>query len=157
MGWWWMTRLRGPNESDLNLPQTWARLMMKCKKRTGPLLGALFVGILIFVNFFLYSTRLIYAASESLNTTSAETETQPKTSAPWYSKIEMQWGGRIRVLGAISQYDDGTIYHAVQDDPYLDGNADFRLNNDTYFNPETYITENEKRVPEARIAKNRLT
>jgi hypothetical protein len=116
--------------------------MMKSPKRTGSLLGALFIGISTFALLFLFSTPLVFSSSESTNATSTGTETQTIPSESWYSKIEMQWGGRFRVLGAISQYDGGTIYHAVQDDPYLDGNADFRLNNDTYFNPGTYFTVN---------------
>jgi hypothetical protein len=85
-------------------------------------------------------------SSDSPNAPPSESENQAKSSASWASKIDMQWGGRFRALGAISQYDDGTIFHAIQDDPYLDGSADFRLNNDTYFNPATYFTINYEAV-----------
>ncbi len=104
------------------------------------------MGVCFNLILLLLAAGLAGASSDSPNTTSAGTENQPKPPESWTSKIDMQWGGRIRVLGAISQYDDGTIYHAVQDDPYLDGSADFRLNNDTYFNPSTYFTVNYEAV-----------
>ncbi len=100
------------------------------------------MGVCFNLIFLLLAASLAGASSDSPNTTPAGTEAKTKPPESWTSKIDMQWGGRIRALGAISQYDDGTIYHAVQDDPYLDWNADFRLNNDTYFNPGTYFTVN---------------
>ena len=100
-----------------------------------------------FIRFLLLNTCCILifpglagASSDSLDTPPVASEKRQKSDESWTSKIDMQWGGRFKVLGAISQYDDGTIYNAVQDDPYLDGDAGFRLNNDTYFSPSFYFT-----------------
>lgn len=112
------------------------------RKRTCSLAGCLLFGVC----FILTLPLMAETSSDSPNAPPSESENQPKSSASWTSNIDMQWGGRFRVLGAISQYDDGTIFHSVQDDPYLDGNADFRLNNDTYFNPATYFTINYEAV-----------
>jgi len=99
-----------------------------------------FFGILL---LGIYSDRILpvrsWASQDSPDKPVASSENQTISPEPWYKRIEAQWGGRLRILGSVSSYDDDTIFAAVQNDPYYDGAADFRLTNVTYLNPRLYF------------------
>jgi hypothetical protein len=98
------------------------------------------LSLLLVLGTLLMRPSIIGASAALPNEPSPNTQNNSPAADPWYQKIEAEWGGRLRLLGSISDYDADTLYGTIQDEPYYDGVGDFRLTNDTYFNPRTYFT-----------------
>jgi hypothetical protein len=97
--------------------------------------------LLIIGSFISTRSNVSWAASNSSNEPISKTSQkllEPDKS--WYEKIETEWGGRLRLPGSVSWHDEDTIFDSVESGSYYDGNADFRLMNNTYLNQRTYFT-----------------
>jgi hypothetical protein len=79
-------------------------------------------------------------AGFSQQTITEVTENHPQPVRSSTSKIETEWGGRLRLLGNASWQDDGSILDTLGSSPFYDGSADLRLKNKTYLNPQTFLT-----------------
>jgi len=92
---------------------------------------------------FLISGFVMLTASAAADSPAAPVDNsgdRGKAAEPWYKRIDSQWGGRIRLLGSVFNFADGTIYDVVRDDTYYNGAANLRITNDTYFNARTYFS-----------------
>lgn len=64
--------------------------------------------------------------------------------------IEIQWGGYLRVIGTVSWQDSESIYRlSGEDDPYYDGQAEGRLNNQIFFGPHWRLETHYELVAQA--------
>ncbi len=85
---------------------------------------AFFILQLIFLNIF---HNLSWAASDN--------------TCNLFKTIETDWGGQIRLQGAVSWQDKDSIYAFVDEkNPNCDADVDFRLKNTTYFTDHIYST-----------------
>jgi hypothetical protein len=48
---------------------------------------------------------------------------------PFFSAMEMDWGGYLRAIGTVSRVDDQPLYPHADSDPLLDGQLEWRLKN----------------------------
>ena len=64
---------------------------------------------------------------------SATPKHQSVPSEPWYKRMDGEWGGHIKVRGAVSWPDDESFFQPVGTDPYYDGNAEVRVKNRLFF------------------------
>ena len=64
---------------------------------------------------------------------------EPLTAAPWYDKIETEWGGHFRIFGDASWPDEKSVLKLVGPDTYFNGAVDFRLKNRTYLSAWGYL------------------
>ncbi len=85
--------------------------------------------------------KVLWAFSDSSDVIGIKTiESPPEPAKSWYEKIETEWGGRLRLLANASWHDNDSIFETVETDPFYDGAADFRLNNQMYLDQRTYLT-----------------
>jgi len=64
---------------------------------------------------------------------SAASENQSVPHAPWYKKIDDQWGGHVKGRGSVSWPDDESFFQPVGTGPYYDGNTEVRVKNKLFF------------------------
>jgi len=64
---------------------------------------------------------------------SATRKNQSTPTGPWYRKVDGEWGGHVKVRGAVSWPDDESFFQLVGTDPYYDGNTEVRLKNRLFF------------------------
>ena len=48
---------------------------------------------------------------------------------PFFSAMQMDWGGYLRAIGTVSRVDDQPLYPHADSDPFLDGQVEWRLKN----------------------------
>ncbi|MBN2538609.1 MAG: hypothetical protein JXB09_01015 [Deltaproteobacteria bacterium] len=66
----------------------------------------------------------------SLSATSGKQNTTPE---PWYTDIDDQWGGHVKVTGSVLWPDDESYFQLVDTDPWYDGSAEVRLKSNLFF------------------------
>ena len=90
--------------------------------------------------FGYFSPAISWALSDSPSESpSAASINQSTLPEPWYKKIGYQWGGHVKVRGAVSWPDDESYFQPVGTDPYYDGHTDVRLKNRLFFGEWGYF------------------
>lgn len=61
-------------------------------------------------------------------------------------KVESEWGGQIKAQGFVSREEKSSLFAPVGTGTFLDGNVQFRINNDLFFSENTYFTTHYEAV-----------
>ena len=105
----------------------------------------LLIGFLLLVILFVaIGPSVSMASSDSPNkpapVKSITRDAFPKTfSETLYEDIEFQWGGYIKVQGAVSWPDDESVFEPVGTGTYYDGYTEFRLRTRLFFSKCAYL------------------
>jgi hypothetical protein len=104
-------------------------MKLRCSKQVLIKTGFLFIALSLSS-----SPLCILQASEEPATNNPPTVlTQPSPlPKPWHDKIDVEWGGHLKVTGAASWPDDNSFFQPVGTGTYTDGSADLRLKNKTF-------------------------
>ena len=89
------------------------------------LLLAAVVGLLAFIQSDLASAEENPAAISA-----SQTSESPEST--WLDKIDMHWGGRLKVIGSATFARNDTIFEPVGTGTYLNLDTDLRINNETF-------------------------
>jgi len=86
------------------------------------------------VLFACVDTSPSWAATTSPNgSLSAASEKQNTAPRSWYTDIDNQWGGHVKVTGSVVWPDDESYFQFVNTDPCYDGSAEVRLKSTLFF------------------------
>ncbi|UCG06405.1 MAG: hypothetical protein JSV83_21265 [Desulfobacterales bacterium] len=80
-----------------------------------------------------------WASSESDNLDSTPAESNDSQQDSWLEEIDMRWGGRFKISGALSEVTDDTFFEPVGTGKYYDGSANFRLINETFLSDSLFF------------------
>lgn len=81
---------------------------------------------------------IAWASSESDHIDNAYAENNDSHQYSWFDEINTHWGGRFKITGRASDVADDTFFEPVGTGTYYDGNANFRLINETFLSDSLF-------------------
>jgi len=81
---------------------------------------------------------VIYVLTGSGNA-AASLDDKISESGSWYSALDMEWGGHLRMRGGVSDVGDDSIFSPVGTGNYWDTSIDFRLKNKIFMGDHYYF------------------
>ena len=88
--------------------------------------------LLYIVAATLFCGTQILAQNQPADDSPSTPSTKSKKETYW-ERIDTHWGGRLKLIGEVSETDDDTIFKPVGTGTFWDGSFNFRLINETFF------------------------
>jgi hypothetical protein len=98
----------------------------------------------------------VWAAAQIENPTEKPSaQESPSAQSSWLDKIDMHWGGRLKLIGSATFANDDTIFEPVGTGTFFNLDTDLRLNNEIFFSDWGYFETQYEAILEGGEAREK--